>query len=142
MSRLVSWVSRCLAPAILLIAAIGCGRGNPLGLVPVSGRVTLDGAPLADATVSFIPEQGRPASGTTNAEGRFELTTLDPGDGVMPGDHKVTVMKYADHDAEKNPYARLVSLVPVHYVELKTTPLTVSVPKSGDSNVEITLAKK
>lgn len=142
MSRLVALGHRFFAMSLLLMLAVGCGGGNPLGLAPVSGRVTLDGTPLADATVSFIPDQGRPASGTTDAEGRFQLTTLTPGDGVLSGDHKVTVMKYADHDLEKNPYAKLVSLVPIQYVELKTTPLKVNVPKSGDQNLEITLTKK
>ncbi|MCC9606036.1 DUF4198 domain-containing protein [Blastopirellula sp. JC732] len=141
MSRSMNYGGRWIATSVLLVALLGCGRGNPLGLAPVSGRVTLDGQPLADATISFIPEQGRPSTATTDAEGRFELTTLNPGDGALPGDHKVTVMKYAAYDAEK-PYAKLVSLVPAHYVELKTTPLTVTVPKSGDPNVEIALAKK
>ncbi|HZN33669.1 MAG TPA: carboxypeptidase-like regulatory domain-containing protein [Pirellulaceae bacterium] len=77
--------------AIWLIASVlfaGCGPG----LVPVEGRVLLEDQPLADAQVLFLPKSGgRPATGKTNAEGQFTLTTNRPSDGVRPGEYQVAV---------------------------------------------------
>ena len=51
----------------------GCRKSGP-ELAPVSGRVTLAGKPLEKADIVFQPEDGRsPASGRTDAEGRYEL---------------------------------------------------------------------
>ena len=52
----------------------GCQKGTKL--VPVEGKVTLDGKPLADAAVLLSPTRGNgpgPFVGTTNGEGRFSL---------------------------------------------------------------------
>src|SRR5262249_58322349 len=59
------------------------------------GIVTVNGQPLAGATVTFHPaEEGRrPASGRTDDDGTFELTTFHPGDGALPGTYKITVSK-------------------------------------------------
>ena len=66
----------------------GCGAG----LVPVEGTVLLEDQPLADAQVLFLPKAGgRPATGKTNAEGQFTLTTNKPDDGVKPGEYQVAV---------------------------------------------------
>lgn len=71
----------------------GCGGGDYPETVEVNGRVTLDGEPLPNAIVTFMPTDGqRTASGTTNAQGEFSLSTFEPGDGAVPGEHKVAVM--------------------------------------------------
>ena len=88
---------------ILLIAMIalpcwtGCGDKSQLkGLVPVEGVVYYDGTPLEGAAVKFFPEDvsGRTATAMTGADGKFVLMTLNPKDGVAPGEYKVTVVKY------------------------------------------------
>lgn len=84
-----------LAMACCMILA-GCGSKSPglAGLAPVTGTVTLKGAPLEGATVTFSAAgAGRAASGMTDATGKFSLTSLNPGDGAMPGDYSVTVKK-------------------------------------------------
>ena len=60
---------------LVLLGTWGCG--GELILEPVDGTVTLDGEPVADAAVLFLPilSDGPPAHGTTNSEGRFRLTT-------------------------------------------------------------------
>ena len=79
----------------LLIAAVGvvtgCGDGRPRR-VPVSGTVVIDGAPVPHGFITFIPSEGRSASGQLDSEGRFTLTSYDPGDGTLPGPHRVTVL--------------------------------------------------
>jgi hypothetical protein len=73
--------------------AAGCGSSGPK-MTPVSGVVTLDGAAVEGAAVMLAPMAGgRPATGVTDAAGRFELRTLEEGDGALVGKHKVTVVK-------------------------------------------------
>lgn len=87
--RVVRRVTRFIVTA--LIAWVGCGRQGP-ETISVHGTVTLDGNPVAGASVMFMPQSaGRPATGLTGEEGRFELTTFRERDGAIPGQHRVTV---------------------------------------------------
>jgi hypothetical protein len=64
----------------------GCGGADvPDNLSSVSGVVTLDGQPLAGAAVTFVPPDGRPASGTTDSSGKYSLSYNDGSDGCQPG---------------------------------------------------------
>jgi len=76
-----------------------CGCGGPdYELAPVSGRVTLNGKPLADIQVSFQPSHagksapGPGSFGTTDADGRYSLKTVTepPVQGAVVGRHVVT----------------------------------------------------
>jgi hypothetical protein len=108
------WIaSRCVLLAALACVA-GCGDGRPQR-VPVSGTVMIDGAPLSYGFVTFVPAAGRSASGQLDGQGRFTLGSYEPGDGVLPGSQRVSVLareslndkqakwhapkKYKDHDS-------------------------------------------
>ena len=73
----------------LLVA--GCGPGN--GMARVTGTVTLGGQPLESATVEFLPadDQGAPASGHTDAQGRYELMYTYDTAGIPPGEYIVSI---------------------------------------------------
>ena len=74
----------------------GCGPRTRLeGLAPVEGTVTFRGKAVEGATVVFVPATAgkRAAIGTTDATGRFRLTTKDPGDGAFPGPYAIAVSK-------------------------------------------------
>jgi hypothetical protein len=75
--------------AALALPGLGCGSG----LVHVEGLVKLDGVPVDGAVVVFVREDegGRPATSKTDAAGVFHLTTLNTGDGALPGLYKVTI---------------------------------------------------
>ena len=77
---------------LFVVCIFGCGKNGP-AMAPVKCRVLLDGKPLEGAAVGFIPVDGGPvASGLTDAEGFFELITMNrPGAPV--GKHTVTVTK-------------------------------------------------
>ena len=63
----------CLA----VVSVMGCGGQTN---VPVEGRVTLDGQPLPNATVTFSQLQATdpgPFTATTDAEGKFALGSAD-----------------------------------------------------------------
>jgi hypothetical protein len=80
--------------SVVAALAIWCGCNNSAGpkLAPAGGVVRFAGKPLVGARVIFNPASGRPATGTTDAEGRFQLSTLRPGDGAMLGPHRVAVI--------------------------------------------------
>jgi hypothetical protein len=75
---------------LLGMLCLGCGQG--LDLAPVSGRVTLDGKPVTQGEVTFIPEDGPSAFGSIGADGTFRLTTLNKDDGALVGRHKVLIL--------------------------------------------------
>jgi hypothetical protein len=140
----------------VLAAATGCGgKDRP---VPVRGRVTLDGQPLSKATVQFIPAsgQGSVASGLSDADGNFRLSTFKTDDGALPGDYKVTVTvqeipkEVAQADVRKaNPKVEVMkaqkagrrkppnSPIPQPYREAARTPLREHVPPSGKVTLEL-----
>ena len=67
------------AVLVALLAAVsaagGCGsrvRGMP-DLAAVSGRVMLDGRPLANVAVIFSSENGHSSLGITDEQGRYSL---------------------------------------------------------------------
>ncbi len=70
---------------------VGCERGP--SVAPVSGVITHQGAPLASAHVTFTPlDGGTPASGFTDANGRFALQTFSNNDGALVGKHRVSII--------------------------------------------------
>jgi len=91
---------RLIRPVILaaaLVASAGCGRKD--GLVDVSGVVTLDGKPLADAIVQFTASSNeagysRPATGRTDASGRYTLEYSTGRSGTRPGGYRVSISTY------------------------------------------------
>lgn len=86
---------------LFLLVAGGCGGDSEqYETVPVSGVITCQGKPIANATVNFTPlaeagratgRPGRVALGMTDQNGRFRLTTYENDDGAIVGRHKVTV---------------------------------------------------
>ncbi len=79
----------CLLVGMCLLLA-GCGKGGP-EIASVKGKVTMDGTPLANASVVFVPEHGRPAGGRTDSDGNYELTFTSGRMGTMPGKNKVKI---------------------------------------------------
>jgi hypothetical protein len=86
---------------VLALFAGGCG-GRSQKLVKVKGKVLMQGAPLANAGVTFIPENGvlPEPTGITKSDGSFELMTYSPGDGAPPGDYRVIVEKVEERVVE------------------------------------------
>ena len=128
--------------------AIGCGKGKKtpaLDLVPVSGTVTLDGKPLADAVVGFayqgiLPQGFYGSGGHTDSQGRYEVQTGDQK-GTVPGTYKVTVSRIVTaNGVTPNPKegmdleqlkmnGQASETVPPKYTDPNTTELTATVEK-------------
>ncbi len=88
-----------LVSGVCLALVIGCqrGTGGRPGTVPVAGKVTYKGKPVAGAQVTFMAKQGgaRAAGGTTDPQGNYKLTTFESNDGAVLGAHTVTISKAA-----------------------------------------------
>lgn len=135
------------ACAVLLGTITGCGAG----LVPVSGTVTLDDKPLANATVMFAHEDpaGRDAHGITNDQGVFTLSTQRPGDGALPGSYKITVHHSdssqappsgatpADVQKAKPKVAKPSVVLPAIYTQADKTVLKHRVPDDGAVSLKL-----
>lgn len=79
--------------APLSLTACGGGSDDAPELGQVSGIVTLDGAPLADANITFMPEGVRSSSATTDSTGKYELIYIRDEKGAAIGKHAVVISK-------------------------------------------------
>lgn len=89
---------RSAVACMLLAGAIGCGGDAKVAVHPVEGKVVLNGDPVPGALVVFHSErpreeiQGLPIPrATTDAEGKFRLSSFAGTDGAPEGSYKVTV---------------------------------------------------
>lgn len=110
-----SFARIAVAAAICAAAALvttGCGRAE-YELARVSGRVTLDGKPLAEVRVTFQPKskgekEVNPGPGSyaiTDEEGRFELRVGAPkSEGAVVGMHSVR-FKHPEASKYRFPYS-------------------------------------
>ena len=118
-----------LQPILLVVlipfglAMSGCGPDYP-ETVPVSGTVTLDGQPVAGASVVFTPEAGDLATATTDSSGQFQLSTYRLADGAAPGHYRVTVAKTTVEPGEDE---KVLFLVPKKYGNPDTSGLECDV---------------
>ena len=141
--------------------AAGCGGGGKGKPVKVNGLLTWeDGTAISGATVQFMSqtEGGRDAMGLTGADGAFDLTTTNSGDGALPGDYKIVVTKSTamavggggGPPADSNPnkvFSEMMAkskgsvgkavplqkdLLPAIYGNVKTTTLQWKVERSGE----------
>jgi len=138
--------------ALAASAVCGCG-GTAYDSVPVSGTVTYKGTAVEGATVAFHGgPASAPATGVTDATGKFKLSSYNPGDGAPAGNYKVTVSKkklevatsgkMSMEEAAKAPggsAAKETDLLPPKYASQETTTLTATVEKGKTNDVKLTL---
>lgn len=138
----------CVAFSFVLLAT-GCGPKGP-AMIPVTGTVKLDGAPVAGAGVTFMPVSGgRPATGETDANGNFKLTTEKANDGALEGDYLVAVSGVRTVGVVVNPDGtsgdttnmRTEWFVPQKYAKPATSNLQQTVSK-GMGSVDLNLSSK
>jgi hypothetical protein len=141
---------------VFALMFLGCGgevedrwTANRETVVPVTGHVLLDDAPLEGATVNFYSEtEDLTAYGLTDANGRFRLTTYEANDGAVPGKHRVTVRKVIvntvlnPEDPEGEPLSTSEEwIVPERYSDKETSGLSAGVTEEGDNDFTFELKK-
>lgn len=146
-----------LFAAILIAAsslsAAGCTKHDGLERAPINGLLTINGQPLASATVQFLPVNesktpGLGALGASDANGKFQVTSSRRDDaGIPPGEYLVIVNRLAEPDGTvipadsfqaDHPDAR--ETIPPPY-STNASPLRVTIKKEG-GDVEVKIPGK
>lgn len=137
-----------------VVASLICGCGgvsDEPDLVAATGTVLYNDSPVSGATVTFIVENAPIATGLTNAEGKFVMSTGGrPGAplgnakvgiaksssvAAMAGDPKPEdMMKMAAENMGKNVQAPPPE-VPLKYGKPEGSGLTATLDKDGSKNV-------
>lgn len=142
--------------ALLLVALAALtvlpACSNAIKTEGVSGVVTYNGEPLADANVKFIPTDstGAQSVGKTNEKGEYKLQTLlgAADAGTTPGEYKVAIdclesfdtgETYVADGGEEKAVVDVRSVIPETYGNPETSGLTATVVE-GDNviNFELT----
>ncbi len=80
-----------LIGAATALFAAGCGS-DEVELGSVAGKVTVDGKPLPNALVQFLPQAGgRSSQGRTDEEGSYRLDYTAREAGALVGTSKVMI---------------------------------------------------
>jgi hypothetical protein len=125
----------CLVIGAFCLA--GCGGPEHPDVGRVSGVVTLDGQPLAEATVMFQPTQGRASIATTDSAGKYSLTYLDGVPGAILGAHTVIIRTEIPGEDGQPPIAK--EKLPKRYHD--QTELTADV-KPGSNTFDFPLTSQ
>jgi hypothetical protein len=122
-----------LVPAALVVCSYGCSGANRAN---VTGKVVrADGVPLVGATVvARSDETGKSARGITNANGSYELSTVEPGDGVVPGEYSVMVIENRGRPDNMKP-----PTISDKFADPSRSGLTFSVQAGEDKVFDITV---
>lgn len=83
--RAIAWIS-----VLLMLGVAGCKSNEPK-IVPVTGVITRNGRPVANVTIHFRPDKGRPSWGRSDDDGHYTLNYERGRDGAVEGTHKVYV---------------------------------------------------
>lgn len=139
----------CLAALAMLAVLPACSKA--IKTEGVTGVVTYNGEPLADATVKFIPTDatGSQSYGKTNEKGEYKLQTLlgAADAGTTPGEYKVTVDcietvetgNMIEENGEEKEETIAKSLIPEKYNNAETSGLTATVAP-GDNTINFDLS--
>ena len=97
--RIFAWVAAYLGP----LALIGCGPATVDGLPRegVSGKVTLDGAPLAQGTIAFSPTKDSPTPGMVAIYGGSY--SIPGAHGLVPGSYQVSILSVENSGPAESP---------------------------------------
>ena len=132
---------------LCLFTFAGCQSGPDLPpTVPAEGVVTLDGTPVADATVVFIADTGTyNATGVTKQDGSFVMKAFDQKTGVVVGSYKVEINKTVLESAGEKGGESNVTIkmgLPKKYATFTTSGLTYTATDKGDKAIKFDLKSK
>lgn len=124
--------------SLALPFAMGCGGPDP-NLGQVQGVVTLDGQPLADATVILVQGQGRPAAGITDATGRYQVSLTGSRQGTAPGINQVRIIteRGPSETADGTPIPPVPERLPSRYHAQTELAVEVKAGELTEANFEL-----
>jgi hypothetical protein len=130
------WVVAICVGSALLGSVAGCSKSNAglLHTVPVVGRVTFKGRPLATGQVVFHPDAKKgnglayEPRGGIDDEGNYELA-VNGTTGAPPGWYKVSVIATEPFDPAR-PYVIPKTLIPLKYSDPKMSGFALQVAEN------------
>ena len=119
---------------VLMVVFAGCAspEADLPDLATVTGTVTMDGEPLANASVEFISASGQVASGTTDGSGKYELAYVGGNMGAEIGENTVRITTALDAPAPPD----YVDPIPAKYNQSSELKVTV---EAGDNTHDFAL---
>jgi hypothetical protein len=124
---------RVIFALLISLLSVGCQKSDRLS---VTGRVTLDGQPLASGVVNLVPLPGTksPTSGSEIIDGEFSIAAEQ---GLLPGEFRVeiTAMRSTGetdpHPVTREAVERLEQYLPACYNTESTQTVNVA---AGEKN--------
>ena len=142
-------MKKAISISIVCSILILTGCGDSRSIAPVSGRVTLDGKPLAECQIRFQPvavseKNINPGSGSyavTDVDGCFTLKAINPTRaGALVGKHKVWLSTARPENLLGSEIARLTAeKVPPKY---RNGELEFEVPLEGTDSANFELSSR
>jgi hypothetical protein len=124
----------------------GCAPAE--SLIPVEGKITLDGKPLTKGSVIFHPDASKGNAtlnqphGEIDPSGTYRLFTQRDRDGAPPGWYKVSVMA---QERDPNDVYKITWITPPPYANHETSGIRIEVveaPAPGAYDVAISSQTK
>jgi len=142
-SRILRIAALVTLPSLMALA--GCDKGDYPEMAKVTGTVTFKGKPVSNMMVNFMPSDGRPSWGKTDAEGKFSLVYDADYNGAKIAHHRVyftppaVTIDGGKSKASRKAIAETVGLTPEEMTDFrskygaeKTTKLEVDVKKDPE----------
>jgi len=131
--------------ALLLVGGfLGCGSGPTL--VKVTGTVTHNGKPVANALIHFRPEKGKESVGFSDDQGQYTLRYDKAREGAVPGTHRVFVQFKPKTPKDEDLMARGEykftadqQAILQKYGKAEDTPLRIEVSQENNQDIPLKL---
>lgn len=132
-------VGRRRMTLLVCLAICGCNKPGAPGIaaLPVTGKVTLDGKPLAGASVMFTTVETASFAGTTQEDGSYQLLGIAGRNAACKGKCQVIVSRYLKPDGspvgpdEPPALSFATESLPERYSMPSKSELSVDVPEEG-----------
>jgi hypothetical protein len=159
-SRLCHWLGGC---AVVAAATLGCGKPAGVSFAPVTGRVVVNGQPLAAGTIHFFPDEskgtkGPMSTGALQSDGSYTLRGPGLNVGAMVGNHRVYLTlplqdqmptpvpvvvngEVVVQTLPREPAANAVSQIPKKFLQPETSAWTATVAEGKANVLDFEIAK-
>ena len=142
--RCTAWMLALSISALTLLA--GCLGSSAPKTINVQGKVTYQDQPVTLGYVSFVPVEpaegypSRPASGTINPDGTYQLSSFGENDGAVPGKYQVAIVSKTGGPTPEEPDAPEEWAIPKKYGNPAESGLTATIPADARGPLELNLA--
>lgn len=119
-----------------LFVVFGCGSNNH---GQVTGKIIRqDGSPLVHARIIARSDAtGKSAYDTTDADGTYHLSTVQPGDGIPAGDYNIVIIEDTGDFENRKP-----ATITAKYADPAKSGLKLRVGAGEDKELNITVDSK